>query len=72
MDQLKKEFSDVAVENAIQDLKKIQLKRCNNESLTKLNPADLKNNNFLEEDDNNNFDDNGNPGCAADGSQVRT
>jgi len=69
MDQLKKEFSDVAVENAIQDLKKIQLKRCNNESLTKLNPADLKNNNFLEEDDNNNFDDNGNPGCAADGSQ---
>ncbi len=55
-------FSDVAVENAIQDLKRIQLKEFDNDSLTRLNPVD-KNCNFSEEDNNNNnnnFDDNGN------------
>ena len=51
-------FSDVAVENAIQDLKRIQLKEFDNDSLARPN----NNCNFSEEDNNNNnnFDDNGN------------
>ena len=53
-------FSDVAVENAIQDLKRIQLKEFDNGSLARPNPVD-KNCNLSEEDNNNNnFDDNGN------------
>ena len=72
MAQRSNKFSDLAVENAIQDLKKIQLKRFDNESLTKLqSPIDLKNNNFFEEDDNNNLDNNDNFGNLADGSKVR-
>ena len=60
----KNDFSDVAVENAIQDLKRIQVKQFDNQSLAKLSPVDQRNNNFFEEENNNvnnnKLDDNGN------------
>ena len=60
----KNDFSDVAVENAIQDLKRIQVKQYDNQSLAKLSPVDQRNNNFTEEENNNvnnnKLDDNGN------------
>ena len=65
----KNDFSDVAVENAIQDLKKIPLKKFDNETLSKLSPVDQIVDNNNDENDqgknnNNNilskFDDNGN------------
>ena len=48
----KNDFSDVAVENAIQDLKKIPLKKFDNETLSKLSPVDQRG------DSNNNNDEN--------------
>ena len=76
----KNDFSDAAVENAIQDLKRIQLKQFDNQSLSKLSPVDRRNNNNFFEEENNNinnnnnnhFDDNGNANIASAGSKVIT
>ena len=77
----KNDFSDVAVENAIQDLKKIRVKQFDNQSLAQLSPVDRENNNnnnFFEAGEtntttNNNddgLDDNGNLEPSFDGTKV--